>query len=207
GLAIGTEPPAGTKLKRGRTVTLFISKGPRVVEMPDVLGEQEDVAESRLEELRLVVNVETRHADEPEGTVIAQRPPPGTEVPRGETVTIVASTGRGSVIMPNVVGRSRRAAIDVLKSRDLSVDVAEQVTDQRSEHDRVLDQAPNPGTRLLKGDVVTIFVGAFGRPGEPPGGPPPPPTPPGGPPPPPPPGEPPPPPPPGIFPPPASEPG
>jgi serine/threonine-protein kinase len=79
-------------------------------------------------------------------------------------VTITVSTGAGAVIVPGVVGQSEDAAIDNLQNNGLSVDVIRQETDEASEDGRVLEQAPEAGTRVQTGDVVTIVVGELVEP-------------------------------------------
>ena len=161
GKVISTDPEAGAEVECESTVRLFVSKGANTISVPDLVGSQQEVAQSQLDRLGLIPNVDTRDADEPEGTVIGQDPAPGSDVLRGDQVTIVVSSGAGSVVIPDVVGQSEDAARSSLSSRGLGVDVVEQDTDQRSEDGRVLDQAPTAGSRAHSGDRVTIVVGKF----------------------------------------------
>ncbi|MGH2986571.1 MAG: PASTA domain-containing protein, partial [Solirubrobacterales bacterium] len=166
GRVIQSMPPGGEEVECQSTVTLIVSKGPNLIRLPDVLGDSQEVAESELERLGLIVDVDTRDADEPEGTVIGQDPGPGSRLLRGDRVTIIVSTGAGSVIVPSVEGQPRDAAVDALTGRGLNVNIVEQETDDEADDDRVLDQAPDSGTRVLQGDTVTIFVGVFEEPVE-----------------------------------------
>jgi beta-lactam-binding protein with PASTA domain/predicted Ser/Thr protein kinase len=171
GLAIGTRPPAGEKLEAGSTVTLLVSKGSNAVEVPAVVGDQQQIAENEIERAGLLANVETQDSDEPEGVVIAQDPAAGTSLSPGSEVTIVVSTGAGSVIVPDVEGLSEDAAIDTLTSRGLDVSVREEPVTDPSDDGRVIDQAPEAGARVREGDEVTIVVGVLEEPEpeEPPG--------------------------------------
>jgi eukaryotic-like serine/threonine-protein kinase len=161
GRVIGTEPPAGTEVDCRSTVTLLVSSGANLITVPDVLGQDEAVARSQLEDLGLIVDVNTKDDDAAEGTVIGQSPGPGSELERNDRVTIVVSTGAGSVIVPGVVGQSEDAARSRLQAAGLSVDVIEQETDDRGDDGRVLDQAPPAGSRVRQGEAVTIVVGEF----------------------------------------------
>ena len=105
GLAIGTEPPAGSELERGKTVTLVISSGAKLVEVPSWSAFSRTLAESALRDAGLIPDIEQRDSDEPEGQVIDQDPAAGSTVKKHTTVTVVVSTGAGSAIVPNVVGR------------------------------------------------------------------------------------------------------
>ncbi|HEY8467925.1 MAG TPA: PASTA domain-containing protein [Solirubrobacterales bacterium] len=169
GRVVRTEPPAGEQVACQSVVEMLVSQGANLVPVPDVVGLDEADAETAIRDARLIPNVETRDADEPEGTVIDQSPAPGTEIrPRSE-VTIVVSTGAGSVEVPNVVGQPERTALNTLRERGVTnVEIRRQETDVRSEDGRVLDQAPSPGTRIRSGDRVTIFVGEYVAPATPP---------------------------------------
>jgi serine/threonine-protein kinase len=166
GRVLSSDPAAEEEVRCQSTVTLTVSKGPNLVTLPDLLGDPQEVAEAELRRLGLIPNVDTRDADEPEGTVIEQDPGPDSRLQRGTEVTIVVSTGAGSVVMPDVEGQSEDAAVNTLQSRGLSVDIVTVETDEEREDGRVISQAPSSGTRLLAGDTVTIEVGDFVEPIE-----------------------------------------
>jgi eukaryotic-like serine/threonine-protein kinase len=164
GNVIDTVPPPGTTVDCESTVTLVVSRGANLVTLPNLLGQQQESAEAELRRLDLIPNVETRNADQPEGEVIGQDPGPDSRLEKGTEVTIIVSTGAGSVIVPNVVGRSEDAARQTLQGRGLSVEIVREETDVRSEDGRVLEQAPPSGERVRQGDFVTIVVGEFVEP-------------------------------------------
>ena len=166
GRAIGTRPNAGSEVDCQSPVTLILSRGQNVVLLPSVVGLQEAEAEAQLEGKGFIVDTDTRDADAPEGEVISQQPGAGSRLPKGDTVTIIVSTGAGSVIVPGVEGQTEDVARTTLIGRGLNVVIQEQATDEESEDGRVLDQAPSAGTRVLRGDTVTIFVGVFEEPEE-----------------------------------------
>jgi serine/threonine-protein kinase len=76
----------------------------------------------------------------------------------------VVSTGAGSAFVPNVVGQSKDDARAALKDAGLSVRIVKRTTSDANEDDQVLEQSPTAGTRLRRGEVVTIFVGRFEEP-------------------------------------------
>ncbi|MBA3654110.1 MAG: PASTA domain-containing protein [Actinobacteria bacterium] len=90
------DPAAGTKVPEGATVSLTVSGGKAKVAVPGVVGQDADTATAAIFRAGLV----TRRANEssntvPEGRVIRQSPPAGTQVDKGTSVTIVVSTGPG----------------------------------------------------------------------------------------------------------------
>jgi beta-lactam-binding protein with PASTA domain/predicted Ser/Thr protein kinase len=84
---IGTDPPSGTKVPKGSTVTMSVSKGPKTFPMPDVVGMQREAAVQKLEAFGLsvkVVEVPGTHGNQ----VVYQDPDPGVTVEQGQQVTI-----------------------------------------------------------------------------------------------------------------------
>jgi beta-lactam-binding protein with PASTA domain len=173
GRAIGTDPAQGTKLEQDQVVTLLVSKGSNLVEVPSVLGLQQDDAESQIEEAGLLPNLETEDSTEPEGTVIAQDPGPGS-APRGSEVTITVSTGvvqggvgeggRGSVVVISVVGDSKQSGRATLRAQRLKVNVRKQDVTSSDDDGIVVEQAPEGGVRVPRGSTVTLVVGRLREP-------------------------------------------
>ena len=90
GIVVATDPSAGTSVPEGSTVTVFYSDGPE--EVPDVVGDPQEVAEDTLTEAGFEVDViETTDTTAPTGEVIRQSPEGGESAPEGSTVTIVVS--------------------------------------------------------------------------------------------------------------------
>jgi serine/threonine-protein kinase len=86
GIAIDTDPAQGTSLERDTVITLVVSKGPPLVEVPDVSGMSVDDATAELEDAGLVVGgVEGR----PNRDVRATDPEAGEEVQEGTEITLI----------------------------------------------------------------------------------------------------------------------
>jgi beta-lactam-binding protein with PASTA domain len=86
GVVISQRPGPGTVLK-GSTVTLVVSKGPPLVQVPDVRGRSYGDAEKILADVGLKA---ARGFDVPGGnnSVLSQSPGPGTSARWGSTVTL-----------------------------------------------------------------------------------------------------------------------
>ena len=95
GCVIRTEPAAGTVLKEGDTVTLYISKGPKIIysTMVSCVGETVEAVQEKMNSLNLVAEFTKVESSEPEGTVLTQSIDTGEEVPEGTTVTFTYSDG------------------------------------------------------------------------------------------------------------------
>lgn len=90
GVVISQNPQGGSAF-RGDTVTIVVSQGPEIIEVPDLSGMTEDEARKALEDLGLEINA-TRNplaGDDPK--VRFQSPSAGSERERGDTVTVFFS--------------------------------------------------------------------------------------------------------------------
>jgi beta-lactam-binding protein with PASTA domain/tRNA A-37 threonylcarbamoyl transferase component Bud32 len=161
GIVIGTVPPAGTHLERESTVTLQVSSGPNLVEVPSVVGLDKGAADTQIRDAGLKPHFQKQESTQPAGQVIDQSPAGGSTVRRNSTVTVIVSSGIGKVTVPNVVGESSDQAKADLGAAGLNARVVKQTTDDPNAEDQVLSQSPTAGARLPRGEAVTIFVGKF----------------------------------------------
>lgn len=90
GNVIRTSPAAGTEAKKGSTVSVVVSTGPESVDVPDVIGDSESVAEAKLEDAGFTVvskDVNTNPSNM-YNKVTRQSPSAGTSLDEGSSVTI-----------------------------------------------------------------------------------------------------------------------
>jgi eukaryotic-like serine/threonine-protein kinase len=167
GNVVDTEPAPGEKVECESAVTILISKGVKLLTVPDVVGLQQAEADTQLRDAGLIPNFEEEDSDLPEGEVLGQSPAGGSEVKKNAEVTVRVSNGEGTVVMPDVEGQPASTAINALRSRGAAnIDVIEQETEDSSFDGRVISQAPSPGTQIRASDQVTIYVGVFVEPEE-----------------------------------------
>jgi eukaryotic-like serine/threonine-protein kinase len=161
GLVVRSEPGAGETATKGSTVTLVVSKGPKLSKVPVLVGSQRQLAVQQIRGRGLVPSVSEEESSSPEGQVIRQSPSAGTEVEPGSTVAIVVSSGEEKEVakVPNVIGKLRREAVEALRAAGLVPSVEEEETEVPGQVGRVIDQFPPPGTELEPGAAVTIVVG------------------------------------------------
>jgi eukaryotic-like serine/threonine-protein kinase len=161
GLVVHSEPSGGETATKGSTVTLFVSRGPRLVKVPVLVGSQRRLAVQQIRGRGLEPSVEEEESSSPRGEVIRQSPSAGTGVEPGSTVTIVVSSGEeeATAKVPSVIGKLRREAVEALRAAGLQPSVEEEETEVPSQVGRVTDQFPPPGSELEPGSTVTIVVG------------------------------------------------
>ncbi len=85
GGVIGTNPAAGTSVRRDSQVTVEISQGPQPVAVPSLAGQSVEAASQALTNLGLVPNVQNYGPGKP---VKSQSPAAGTMVKKGTGVTL-----------------------------------------------------------------------------------------------------------------------
>jgi serine/threonine-protein kinase len=95
GRVVRTDPPSGSSLEEGGTLTYWTSRGPEPVEVPQIAGMTVDDAKAALEGVGLVLGQETgTEASEelPDGTIIRADFSDPTALP-GTAINYIRSTG------------------------------------------------------------------------------------------------------------------
>lgn len=156
---IHSNPSGGSTATNGSTVTLVVSKGPKLAKVPVLVGSQRRLAVQQIRGRGLTPSVSEEESDSPAGLVISQSPSAGSAVEAGSTVAITVSSGKEQAKVPNVIGRLRAEAVQAVRDAGLSPTVEEEETEVSGKVGRALDQFPPPGSELAPGDTVTIVVG------------------------------------------------
>jgi eukaryotic-like serine/threonine-protein kinase len=158
GIVIRQRPAPGEEAEVDSVVTITVSSGPGEAPVPDVLGQPEEKATAALEKAGFDVAVERAFSESVEaGRIIETRPPPGSQIDIGDTVTLVVSRGPELVAVPDVTGLSESDATAELQDAGFTVTSRTQESDAAAPG-TVLDQDPAAGTDLQAGDTVTVTV-------------------------------------------------
>jgi serine/threonine-protein kinase len=154
---ISQDPEPAAEVDEGSTVTLFVSKGPVDVRVPDVVGLGQEEAVKKLQNAGLEANVDSQYSLEvADGLVIATAPEAKEEIPRGSAVDLTVSAGPRPVEVPDVIGESSDGAAATLEGLGLAVAVDEVESSQQA--GTVIDQDPAAGTTVDEGSQVTLTV-------------------------------------------------
>lgn len=158
GAVIAQSINAGEKVDEGTKLTLTVSIGPAAFDMPNVVGQTKDKAESTLNGKGLVVTIEYKKDDSAkEGTVLAQSVAKGTSVKRGDEVTITIATNTKTVKVANVVGKSKSDAESILKDQGFKVTILENY-DANIAAGKVISQSPEAGVSQVPGTEIVLYV-------------------------------------------------
>jgi serine/threonine-protein kinase len=154
---IASSPQAGESLERGKTVTLTVSRGPRPISLPKLTGLPKADAEQKLSLLGLKANESEKESAETPGTVLAQDPAPGTELRRGDTVSLTIAKARPQVPDVSTQHPTLDDATKTLTDAGFKVRTREQASDAVPEGS-VVRQFPEPGTQRSTGATITLVV-------------------------------------------------
>lgn len=166
GIVLSQTPVGGSQRKLTRenptvSLTLVVSLGKESAIVPSVVGLDAREAESSLRQCGFAVEVRHTASAYPEGRVLGVEPTVGEQLPVGSKVTLLVSRGvpPESVSVPDVRGLSREDALVTLWLSQLSVgEVIEEPS--LTEEGTVLRQSHQPGTLVLAGTKVTLYVAA-----------------------------------------------
>jgi eukaryotic-like serine/threonine-protein kinase len=162
GLAIRSVPGAGEVVERGEQIKVFISSGPELVAVPNVVGLSRESAEDRISDAGLAPGqIVEQESEEAEGEVLLQDPASGSDVERGTAINLTVSTGIQTVDVPNVIGIGAGDAGAQLRADGLvPVERETEVTDP-ADDGKVIDQRPAAGTEVEEGRPVVIVIGVL----------------------------------------------
>ncbi|HYZ79561.1 MAG TPA: PASTA domain-containing protein [Gaiellaceae bacterium] len=163
-LNVSQGAPAATTTATAPAPTTTAAGGAATAKVPNVVGRSQAAAQRRLRAAGFRVRTVYVASTQPQGTVVAQHPAPGTSLRRDSRVRINVSNGpnpKPATAVPDVSGEDEATARADLQAAGFRVSVVDQPTADENEDGIVLDQDPAGGTRAPAGSVVTIFVGRF----------------------------------------------
>ena len=129
------------------------------VEMIDVKGLTYEEAQKQLNAIGLGIHEEsTASSDEYEaGRILQQSVEKGVRVELHTTITVVISSGSGSIEVPSVTGSTAENAESTLTAQGFTVS-KEYAYDNSVAQGNVISQSPASGSSAKKGDTITITI-------------------------------------------------
>lgn len=144
-------------MKRGDVLVITVSTGPEEQGVPALTGRPLAEAQSEAEKYGFKVLVTQRAAsDQPLNTVLEQQPASGEMLAYGEIIQVVIS---GSVTVPRFVDLTRSQALILAQETGFTdVQIVEHDSEDPLKLDRVADQVPKEGERVLSDTQLTLAV-------------------------------------------------
>ena len=133
--------------------------------MPDLMGLTRDVAVNQLRAIGMSPNIIYEESEEPEGTVIDQKPKAEETITKRTGINLTISSGKSEspapqpefVEVPLITDMSFAEAEAVLRALGLYVQKTEQFSDD-VELGEVIEQSPLKGAKLAPGETVFLSV-------------------------------------------------
>ena len=158
GEVLSTNPTEGSQLQKGTPITVTVSSGREVTDVPDVsnLSPQDAAAELEKAGLKLDDDIKREHSDTvPEGVIMSQQPAAGSQLSKGSKVSVTVSNGREKVKVPSLEGMNVSQAESVLSSLGLESTTVE--VDSLKPKDEVLAVA-GQGEEVDRGTTIELRV-------------------------------------------------
>ncbi|KSW29076.1 Stk1 family PASTA domain-containing Ser/Thr kinase [Cellulomonas sp. B6] len=160
-----TDPAAATPVSAGSKVVLYLASGNVVV--PNVTGQNQELATQALGDLGLRVNTSEVESDQAEGTVVSQSRAEGDIIPQGTVVNLGIAVPPSTATVPTTLrGMSYDQAVQALAAAGLT-NVARQDLPQGESDEpvgTVVSSDPSGGTQVAKEQKVTLRVSSGPRP-------------------------------------------
>jgi serine/threonine-protein kinase len=170
GTVLALSPGAGTRVARGSTVTIRISR--RLVAVPATVGLSRDTVVAAVRAAGLVPRAVAVPSSQPKGTVVAQNPEAGKRVQPGSSVRLNISNGAAgsgappappppppppppaTATVPDVRGQAQASAQRQLNSAGLRTSLVYVPSDQPL--GRVIVQLPEPGASAKRNTRIQL---------------------------------------------------
>lgn len=166
GIVIEQRPLPGSKVKKGRTINLTVSALSGEILVPNLVGQRQHEIAAELSASQLdPVFAEMHHPQIPQGVIISQSPLPGRRhVPKGQ-INILVSLGPKPMefVMPNFVERPYTEVLREIQKMPFTIS-EERITYRQTANpmmwNRVLEQSPKPGEKIMADEAVSLVVAA-----------------------------------------------
>ena len=165
GNVIRTEPASGESLEEGKTLTLVISQGPSLAQLPDLVGKTLQEAVDELTVLELVpAQKDSSSEDVAPGFVISWLVPeqpsliPGDKVLRGTAIDVLVSTGPAPREMPSLIGMTLEQAQTAMNDLKLVLIETPAAKSNAAAEGLIGAQSVVPGTQIARDTQVAYSL-------------------------------------------------
>ncbi len=153
---------AGEKVKKGFTIGVTVSKGSKLVKVPNLINRNITEAAAILREYNLDEGeVRYQYSDVVEANIIMnQSPEPYTEVEEGTKIDLIVSKGPENkpVLMPKLIGLKEKDAENALKSFNLKKGQRIEKPSDEYPEGYVIWQSIEPGVAVEPNTSVDIYI-------------------------------------------------
>ena len=168
GAVISSRPNKGERVKKGRAVTLSLSKGPRFYMVPDVRGVSLRDARLKLETKNLKLGDIRYISSEiiPQTVVLDQFPAPGSKLIKYGEVNLHVSSGSEQNLkqIPNLIYTSIKDVEDSLSKYEMTLGKISETIDDNQPMGIILLQNPSPGVMAARLTPIDLTINVIPEP-------------------------------------------
>ena len=162
GYIVTQEPKPGERIKQTRNVVVTVSKGPKIVELPDFNNRPLREAEVILDNLGLSLQEVSYEYSEQyrENYIISQSPEPGSETEINTQVELVVSKGPQPIMvtMPSLLGVDKERAFNLIQRNGLKVGKLNYGESTRYEEGLIMNQQYEAGENVPENSTVDLGI-------------------------------------------------
>ncbi len=163
---VSQEPARGSTMVQGSAVRITLGSGPRQIRVPDVVGQNIEVAQPNLAGAGFVVDRRSVDSARPAGDVVSTSPAGGGTASEGDTVTVQVSNG-AQFAVPDLTGQTPVQAVETLRAAGWQgtvsdLDQVDVPTLDTGQVNRIQQQAVPEGQPLGKTARIGVSIGRFG---------------------------------------------
>ncbi|HWE32873.1 MAG TPA: Stk1 family PASTA domain-containing Ser/Thr kinase [Solirubrobacteraceae bacterium] len=160
GTVIAQNPQYGAKANKGSNVQVTVSNGPGNGTVPSVIGLTLPAAEAQIRQSKLKPGRVIQQSSQvyAAGRVIQTDPQAGQTPQQGTKVTIIVSTGKPLVGVPNVGGDSQPAAKAALSAAGFNNVTTSTQTSSTVKPGNVIDTVPAAGTKTATTTTIDLVL-------------------------------------------------
>ena len=158
------DPYANARVKKGRIIDVFLSKGKKQSITPNTINLKLSEAENLILSNNFSLGKKTYiYSPIEKDRIISQNPSSGNDSREGTFINLLISQGPAKefVVLPDFTGGNYVKVKDVLLMLGLNVGTVKYDYDESREAGEILLQDPVPGKRIEKGSDVNLKVNKF----------------------------------------------
>jgi serine/threonine-protein kinase len=152
-------PVGGTKLRKGDTVDIWVSKGSETLTLENFKGWTPAAVQDWLKQNHLSgLEKSDKSGAVKSGRVFKQDPPAGDQVKQGDTITYWVSSGKPQATVPDLANLTEAEAELALADAGLLLGAVKPEPSSTVASGLVIRQDPANGVQVAKGSAVNIVV-------------------------------------------------
>ena len=168
GSVLNQDPGPGTLVKVGRKIELRVSKGPVIDEVENFVGLNLSEVELQLQSmstiygaiLKIKMPVMEVYSDSRPGTILEQKPAPGTKITQLTELEVIVSRGpQGSLVtIEDYAGLRFYDALRAFAKTDAPFVFSQRPAGEEEEPGTVVSQSPAAGTDVEPGTLMQFII-------------------------------------------------